>query len=188
MADRETVSARFFAGLLIRPAWSLLPLAGLLLLALAGLTELRKDTRSDAFLAPDNPALVYRDLIRERFGLSDPLLIALVGSGPNTADGTGIYRPDILAFVEMLTERAGELDNIDASGTISLATQSLIAGDDYGIEVEPILDPPPATVEEALDVRQAVEDFPLFLGSLVARDGSATLIALQLEDEDRSEA
>lgn len=76
MTSPVAASEAFFAALLRRARWALLPLIVLLLLAVLGLTELRKDTRSDAFLAPDNPALVYRDLIRERFGLSDPLLIA----------------------------------------------------------------------------------------------------------------
>src|SRR6056297_1427278 len=108
MTPQGAASEAIFAALLRHPGRVLLPLAALLVLALIGLTDLRKDTRSDAFLAPDNPALVYRDLIRERFGLSDPLLIALVlESGPAVADADalGIYRPDILAFVRDLTER-----------------------------------------------------------------------------------
>lgn len=197
MTPPVAASNAFFAALLRRPAWALVPLLALLLLSLAGLGELRKDTRSDAFLAPDNPALVYRDLIRERFALSDPLLIALVltqpqgtqppGPDPAVDNTLGIYRPDILAFITELSERAGALDNINAASTVSLATASLITGDDDGIAVEPLLDPLPQNAREAQAVRDAVEDFPLFLGSLVARDGSATLIALQLEDEARSE-
>ena len=38
--------------------------------------DLTQDARSDAFLADDNPALVYREKVKELFGLSDPMAIA----------------------------------------------------------------------------------------------------------------
>ena len=40
--------------------------------------DLTKDTRADAFLADDNPALVYREKAKSLFGLSDPMVIAIV--------------------------------------------------------------------------------------------------------------
>jgi len=173
---------RFFT-LLVRHPWQvLLPLAAVMMLSMFALKHLSKDTRSDAFLAPDNPALVYRELIRERFGLSDPLLIALVA-----ADAQGIYRPDILADVAELTDKIKALPNVDANNVISLATESLITGSEFDIAVEPILDPLPASATEAAAVRAAVEDFPLLLGSLVAKGGEATLIVVQLLDEQHSE-
>jgi predicted RND superfamily exporter protein len=177
------VAPRFFASVVRHPWRYLLPLLVLLGLALSGLGGLAKDTRSDAFLAPDNPALVYRDLIREQFGLSDPMLIALVADGEE-----GIYRPDILALIATLTQRVQALPNVDAGNTLSLATESLITGNVAGIEVLPLLDPLPDTPAAAHDLRAQVEDFPLFLGTLVARDGSAALIAAHLVDEEQAEA
>ncbi|WOJ98264.1 outer membrane lipoprotein-sorting protein [Congregibacter brevis] len=171
-------SSRFFQFLIEHPKRCLLPLVLLLLASLFGLKDLAKDTRSDAFLAPDNPALLYRDVIREQFGLSDPMLIALVADGPN-----GVYRPDILQVIASLTDAVDELSNVDASNTLSLATESLITGTYSGIEVVPLLDPLPESQDQANEVRAQVEDFPLFLGTLVAEDGSAALIVVQLIDE-----
>ncbi|WP_197911893.1 outer membrane lipoprotein-sorting protein [Kineobactrum salinum] len=174
--------AAVFTALVRHPWWALLPATVVLVLALGALPELAKDTRSDAFLAPDNPALLYRDLVRERFGLSDPLLIALVADGPE-----GIYRPDILQAVADITAAVKTLPNVDANNVVSLATESLITGDEFGIEVQPILDPMPATAAEVAAMRAAVEDFPLLVGSLVAAGGEATLVVAQLVDEADSE-
>ncbi|MFA5493874.1 MAG: outer membrane lipoprotein-sorting protein [Porticoccaceae bacterium] len=182
-----SASERFFQGLVRHPWLTLLPMAVILVLSLVAFKDLAKDTRSDAFLSPDNPALVYRDLIRERFALSDPLLVALVASGPE-----GIYRADILQSVVALTEALKTVPNVDADRVISLSTESLITGTESSIEVQPILDLMPGdSIPDndagAAAVRAAVEDFPLFLGSLVARGGEATLLVVQLLDEQRSE-
>ena len=172
----------FFRSLIAHPLKVLLPLLVLMIASVYGLKDLRKDTRSDAFLTPDNPALVYRDLIKSQFGLSDPMLIALVADGER-----GVYRPDILQTVQTLTDTVAALPNVDPDNTLSLASESLITGTYAGIEVVPVLDPLPATQKDADAVRKLVEDFPLFLGTLVARDGSATLIAANLLSEDSAE-
>lgn len=178
-----TDTSTFFRWIITHPVRVLAPLLVLLTLSMLGLKELRKDTRSDAFLAPDNPALIYRDLIKSQFGLSDPMLIALVVEGEN-----GVYRPEVLAVVETLTNAVAELPNVDDDNTLSLASESLITGSAAGIDVVPLLDPMPETQDEANSVRDMVEDFPLFLGTLVAADGSAALIVANLIDEDAAEA
>ena len=51
----------------------------ILIIAVASfIPQLTRDTRSDAFLADDNPALIYRDKVKSLFGLSDPMVIAVV--------------------------------------------------------------------------------------------------------------
>ncbi|MFT4673057.1 MAG: putative RND superfamily exporter protein, partial [Pseudohongiellaceae bacterium] len=90
----DTGLSRFFQTLVNWPktvvVLSLLVM-GLTLSFLPGLT---KDTRADAFLAPDNPALLYKEKVKEEFGLSDPLVIALVNEGEG-----GIFNPESLALV-----------------------------------------------------------------------------------------
>lgn len=178
-----TATSRLFSTIVDRPWLFLLPLALLLLLSVTGLRLLKTDTRSDAFLSPDNPALVYREVVREQFGQSDPMLVAIVATGPN-----GIYTPEILRLVKELSGDVATLENIDAENTLSLATESLITGNVSGIEVIPLLDPLPTSIEEANWVREQVDSFPLFLGSLAARDGTAALIAANLIDEDLAES
>lgn len=152
----------------------------LLLMVAAGsfLPQLVKDTRADAFLAPDNPALVYRDKVKEQFGLSDPLVIAVVNENE-----TGIFNPHTLALVDWLTSEVDLLPNIDSDRVLSLATEKNIVGTEYGMDVNDFFDPVPSTQQEAESLRQSINDFPLYLGSLVARDGQATLVVVEMVDE-----
>lgn len=130
----ETVNPRvkLSARILDNP-WKVL-LASVLLIALAAmlLPQLVTDTRPNTFLAPDNPALVYREKVKEQFGLSDPLIIAVVNEGPH-----GIFNPGTLALVDWLATEVAALPNVDENRLQSLATESNIRGSSDGLEVAP---------------------------------------------------
>ncbi len=142
-----------------------------------------KDTRSDAFMPPDHPALVYQKKSEEIFGLKDPMVIAITSDQPS-----GVFTPDTLSLVDRLTEQVKNVNNIDADRVTSLSTENDIIGTDDGMQVEAFFERPPATQQQADAVRTAVMDFPLYLGSLVARDGSATLIVAELIDQNDAQA
>ncbi|MEN8133766.1 MAG: MMPL family transporter, partial [Pseudomonadota bacterium] len=149
----------------------------------AFIPSLVKDTRSDAFLPDDEPALVYRDQVKEIFGLTDPMVIAVVNEGPQ-----GIFNPHTLGLVDWLTKEVGKLDNVDPDRITSLATENNITGDAEGMLVEPFWEAVPSRQEQANRVRAAVMDFPLYLGSLVAQDGSGTLIVAEVLDQTRAQS
>lgn len=144
--------------------------------------RLHKDTSSDAFIAADDPVVLYRDHVREIFGLEDPIVIAVINDGPE-----GIFNPDTLALVDTLTQSIAGLSNVDPDRVTSLATESNIVGTDEGMEVSDFFDPYPATQARADEIRAAVTDFPLYQGALVARDGSATLIVAELLNQDAAQ-
>ena len=149
----------------------------------AFIPSLVKDARSDAFMPPDHPALIYQQKSAEIFGLKDPMVIAI------TSDQSfGVFTPETLKLVSELTEKIQKINNIDAERVTSLATENDIIGTEEGMEVEAFFDEPPTTQQQADDVRKAVMDFPLYLGSLVARDGSATLIVAELVDQNKAQA
>ncbi|MCP5208425.1 MAG: outer membrane lipoprotein-sorting protein [Hahellaceae bacterium] len=150
---------------------------------LSFLPKLVKDTRSDAFLEETNPALVYRDKVKAQFGLSDPIVIAIVNDGAN-----GIYNASTLALVERLTIQVSALPNVDADRVVSLATENNIVGSEDGMDVTPFFDPLPQTATAIASLRAAIDDFPLYQGSLVARNGKATLIAVEMIDEHQVES
>ncbi len=142
-----------------------------------------KDTRSDAFMPPDHPALVYQHKSEEIFGLKDPMVIAITSDSPN-----GIFTPQSLALVDKLTEQIKKINNVDADHVTSLSTENDIIGTEDGMQVEAFYEQPPTTQQQADAVRTAVMDFPLYLGSLVARDGSATLIVAELIDQNGAQS
>ena len=166
----ETRTGRFFWKVTAFPKAILAFTLLAIVVTAAFLPRLTKDTRSDAFMPPDHPALVYRDKVKEIFGLQDPMVVAVMNEGP-----TGIFNPHSLKLVSWLTERISEIPGVDPDRVTSLATEKDIIGTEDGMLVEPFFEEPPETQEEAEKVREAVMDFPLYLGSLVARDGRATL-------------
>ncbi len=170
--------------------WPILVL-GFALIAIAGsqLPKLVKDTTADAFIDPDDPALTYRDKVEEIFGLRDPIVIAVINKGER-----GIFNPESLALVAWLTERVRKLDNVDPERVTSLATESNIVGTEDGMLVEEFFDEratgfkaPMGTQARADEIRAAIADFPLYQGSLVARDGTATIIVAELVDETKAQ-
>ncbi|MFB3079007.1 MAG: MMPL family transporter, partial [Lysobacterales bacterium] len=178
----SNTATRFFQQLVRYPKTVVLISVILMAGVLSYLPQLTKDTRADAFLAADNPALLYRDKVKAQFGLSDPMVIAVVREGEG-----GIFNPKTLALVDRLSWEVSELPNIDAYHVISLATENNIVGTPEGMDVDPFFDPVPVTQQQADEVRRAIDNFPLYQGSLVARDGHATLIVAEMIDEDLAE-
>ena len=139
------------------------------------------DSRAESFLPDDNPALVYRDQVEETFGLKDPMVIAIVNEGKD-----GVFNPETLQLVQWLTDEVMKMPDINRDRVVSLATEDNITGNTEGMLVEPFFDKSVSTQDEANKVRDAVMDFPLYMGSIVARDGSATLIVTEVYDVNKA--
>jgi len=146
------------------------------------LPGLTRDTTSNAFIPVDNPARIYRERVKEIFGLADPIIIAVFQEGD-----AGVFTPEALQLVESLTFRVQDLPNIDPDRVVSIATENNIEGLSDGMRVTPFFADYPDDLESAQAIWQKVKDFPLYLGGLVARDGSATLIVAEVLDEGDAE-
>lgn len=146
-------------------------------------TQLERDTSADAFIPADNPARLYRDEVRQIFGLADPIVIAIFQSGP-----AGVFTPEGLQLVDALTWQVTDLPGIDPDRVFSLATENNIRGVADGMEVAPFFDTWPDDQVVADQVWQNVSDFPLYMGTLVANDRSGTLIIAEVLDERNAEA
>jgi len=140
------------------------------------LPTLRKDTRSDAFIPPGSEALLRREQVREVFGLSDPLVVAVVAD-----PGQSVFTPAGLALVRELTAVLETTPGVDAARVTSLATEDDIVGSEGGLEVRPFLEEAPATQAEADAVRAAVQGLALHRGSLVSEDGRATVVVAEID-------
>ncbi|MGE0642864.1 MAG: RND family transporter [Nitrospira sp.] len=160
-------------------------LAGLVLLMsfAAFIPQLTMDTSADSFIAKDNPARVYRDQVKQVFGLSDPFVIAVINRG-----ATGVFNPETLQLVQWLTDRVKTIPNVDPDRVMSLATENNIIGTADGMQVSEFFHPLPATQVQADAIRAAIADFPLYQGSLVSRDFTATLIIAEILDEMKNES
>ena len=175
MQNNQSLAHRFFTTITAYPK-TIITLAFLIIVSTAAfIPTLTIDARSESFLPPDNPALVYRDQVEEVFGLKDPMVIAVVNKGEH-----GVFNPQSLQLVQWLTDEVMKMPEVNRDRVVSLATEDNITGNEEGMLVEAFFETPPSTQIEADNVRAAVMDFPLYLGSMVARDGSATLIVTEM--------
>lgn len=179
----ELANANAIARIIVTYPKTLVFISLMIMAALLGaLPSLYKDTRSDAFLADDNPALVYKNKVKAQFGLSDPIVIAIINNQEN-----GVFNPNSLALVDWLSEQLSTLDNINSDRITSLATESNISGSEEGMEVVPFFDELSGEQASADKIWQQVSDFPLYMGSIVADNKQATLIVAELIDENKVE-
>ena len=177
MQANHSLPYRFFTAVTAIPK-TIMAVAFLIIIATgAYIPTLTIDSRSEAFLPEDDPALLYRDQVEETFGLKDPMVIAIVNKGEY-----GIFNPQTLQLIQWLTDEVMKMPEINRDRVVSLATEDNITGDAEGMLVEEFYKTPPKTQTDADNIRKAVMDFPLYLGSLVAHDGSATLIVTEVYD------
>ena len=174
---------RFFWTCTAYPRLSLFLSICLIILLASFLPTLKKDTHSDAFMPEDHPALLLSEKARETFGHGDPLVIAILNKGPE-----GVFNPHTLELVDWLSSELESIDNIDVEGITSLATENNIIGSTEGMEVEPFFEIVPTTVAESAALKKAVMAIPLYVGTLVAKDGSGTLIIAEQLNTDKAQS
>ena len=163
----------------VRFRWAVLA-ATLAAIVAAGVLArgLHKDTSANAYIEPGNPALLYRERVVETFGLKEPIVIAVRSRAPG-----GILTPEALRHVRLIVERLEAMPNIDVDRIASVTSRSAISGGDAGIEVAPLLRSGEIDAAMVSRVRDAIEASPMYDGTLVSKDRSATIIAAELLDE-----
>ncbi len=157
-----------------RVLWiSLLLIAG----AAAGLLHLVKDTSVDAFVPPDHPSIQADDRVREVFGLSDPIVVAVM-----SRDGGSVFRPELLALTATLTRAVANLPNVRADRVASLATESSIRGEGGALLVDRYVKELPITEADAREAERRWRNMPPHVGTLAADDASGAIILAEVND------
>ncbi len=171
-----------FFNFIIRWRWLVIILTLISFLAFgSSLSKLYKDTSADAFIEKTDPALIERDKVKDLFNIADPILITIVNKS-----NEGIYNKDSLALVDWVSQQLQNIDNIDPDQITSLATESNIIGTFDGMEVEEFFKEQPNSAERIRWIKSAINDFPLYQGTLVARNGQATIIVAELIDQNKA--
>lgn len=143
--------------------------------AAAFLPSMTKDTSTEAFIPKDDPVLLYRDNVRETFGLKDPMVVAVYNED-------GIYNPQTLELIYDLGEQLKTVEGIDPDQIKSLATENNITGTSDGMMVEPFYEIESLDDSVAHSVQLAIADFDMYQGSLVSEDGTMALIVAEIMD------
>ncbi len=129
--------------------------------------QLKTDTAS---LAPkDDPVIQELEQSIEDFGSQDIMMIALKGD---------VFTPAALAEVDRLAGLLSDIPGVDEVRT-PLDAQ-VIRGDEFGLQISPIVDHVPETPDEVKTFREALASSRRGSG-MVAKDGQALAIFLTLE-------
>ena len=139
------------------------------------ISDLHVESDLEAMMPKQHPVFKYNEWVEEYFSIENPILIGVVNSGPD-----GVFTPETLALIHHLTERLKAMPDIDGEDLVSLSEVDNITGDEEGMNVDPFFETPPATAAEARAVREAVFENDMMVGSLVSRDGTASMIIAEM--------
>ena len=176
----------FYFRLTARPVLVLTIGIVLLLLSMAGLSRLHKDTSISAFIPDDHPSLAANDYVKETFGLSDAMAIAVV-----VDDERGVFQPGVLALIDTLSSALAEVPNLRDDRIASITTESSIAGDDGAIDVEDYLPWFEGSegrfsdedAQLARDAQTRWQAMPPHQNTLVSLDANAAIIMAEMSDD-----
>ena len=170
--------ARLFDMLIERPRRII---AVAFLLALVGLVllfewpslnlALEVDPSVRALLPQQGVELELFEAVRDRYSSDDLLLVAWVADD--------LFTPTRLAALKRLTRRVERMPGVEHVESLATAVRTHVY-EDY-TEVGAYLSEVPETEAEALEVRDAVLDNPLYAGYLISRDGRGAMIAVRFD-------
>jgi predicted RND superfamily exporter protein len=146
------------------------------LIPLVNVTGIDNDV--SVWISEDDPVYQTYDRFRDEFGGQRTLLIAL--------QSDQLFTPAALDFIRALSEDIQRVDAVDR--VQSIATANIVnslpaeAGDDGGIEVQPLLDDLLDDAAAAKIRQRALAD-ALLRGDLVSEDGTTTAVVVSFDEE-----
>ncbi len=152
------------------------------------------DTDPENMLSAEEPVRIFHNQTKERFALSDIVVVGIV----NNQDPNGVYNVSSLTRIYELTEFAKTLqweDENDPNQQIGVIEVDLLAPstvDHIGqgvpdeVRFEWLMDIPPTTQAEALQIKEKAMSNPLLKGTVVSEDGKAICLYLPLTSKDLS--
>jgi predicted RND superfamily exporter protein len=156
--------------------WITIALFGLVTAVLgARVPELHIEPDIRTMMPSNHPEFAYNDWMEEYFGIQDPAVLLVIDDGSH-----GVFTPKTLALVQHLSHALGELEAIDESDLVSLSEVDNITGEDDFLEVDPFFEEAPATQPEASAIRELVFANQMMLGTVVNREGDATVVIGEL--------
>jgi hypothetical protein len=150
---------------------------GLVVVALAvvtvvlalGARKLHVEANPDRLLPQEHPYIQTLNDLYRTFGDKN---LVVIGLFPH--DGV-VFSPPFLARIAAITNRIEHLPGVNPGLVTSIASPQVkdIRGTADGIEVEPIMETPPTDAAGAEAVRRRVFANEMYMGTLVAADGTA---------------
>ena len=155
---------------------------------------IKVDTDPENMLSPQEPVRVFDRQTKLQFGLNDIVVLGII----NEKHPVGVFNPKTLGRIYELTEFAKTLrwpDKDDPTKTGGVIEADMIAPSlvDHMEQREPgvitfewLMQNPPGTQAEALEIRDRALSNPLLKGTMVSEDGKAICVYLPLTDKHLS--
>ncbi len=154
-----------------RPRSALALFGALTALGALGLPRLVLRTDGAALVPPGDPVVRFDAGVRERFGVRDPVVVWIETEHPD-----GIFNPETLRSVAVLTEDLSRLPGVGALHVMSLASEARPRVFPGTLRFRRLLDPFPDTPETLRWLRDDVDAIGLLDGTLVSHDRRATAL------------
>jgi predicted RND superfamily exporter protein len=132
--------------------------------------RIRVDSAIENLLPDDDADRRYYEAVRAVFGSEEATVIGMFGD---------VFTPASLATIDRLSRRLAELDGVRE--VLSLTTVKGAETDEMGVRIGPLMRTLPQNADEAAALRAKFMRDPLYLGSLVAPDGSVTAVVVLFE-------
>ena len=150
-------------------------------LAWVQLGNLRFESDADAMLPPSDPVIGYNDLVEDRFGIRDLIIVGVLNDNPAE---NGVFNPRTLGIVKEFSEQIARLPGIKAvrdEDVASIATLDNITGTVDGMAVRPFMADVPRTAEALKALQQALFHNPMYVNWVVSEDSTGLLIMARME-------
>jgi len=141
------------------------------------------DTDPENMLPQDAPVRVFHQEMKKEFGMYDLVVLGVVEPGQKN----GVFNARTLGNVYRITEGIKKIDGVIPREIMALSTRDNIQQGDIGtVRFSWLMETPPATDAEALEIRQEALDHPMFHGTVVSDDGLALALYIPIERKDIS--
>jgi len=152
-------------------------------LAISQMRHIYIETDMDAMLPRHSDAYINKQVLEERFGSSDMVIIGVINE-----DKDGVYNSHSLALVQELTDWLAEqplFRTLALNDLLSLATIKDIRGSEAGLDVEKFMDGVPETEAKINQLKQRMHEFGVYDDVIVSADGSGTILAVRPMPDSR---
>jgi len=152
------------------------------------------DTDPENMLPEDEPVRIFHNQTKKDFVLNDIVVLGVV----NNKDPNGVFNPSSLSKIYELTEFAKKLrwpNDKNPNEEIGVVEVDLLApstvdyigqGGPGVVKFEWLMQKPPQTNAEALEIRNKAMSNPLLKGTVISEDGKAICLYLPLTSKDLS--
>ena len=171
-----------FTRIVARPIAVLLLCGALIAVSVGGLSNLTRDPSVDAFIPGDHWSFIASERAKRTFGLSDPIVVALVWKNPRD-----VFRPQNLQLIHEFQEQLSELPNVAYQGVTSLASESFVDDRGDSVSVMPYVDQSTISEADAQAAFQGWQNMVPHHGTLVSDNAEAAAILIELDDSRLAE-